>query len=38
MNKSFVAATMIALASSAMAQDAMKVVTPDGLTWKPAVH
>jgi quercetin dioxygenase-like cupin family protein len=34
MNKSFVAATLIALASSAMAQDAMKVVKPDGLTWK----
>ena len=33
MNKSFVAATLIALASSAMAQDAMKVVKPDGLTW-----
>jgi len=33
MNKSFVAATLIALASPAMAQDAMKVVKPDGLTW-----
>ncbi|MBB4259906.1 MULTISPECIES: cupin domain-containing protein [unclassified Bradyrhizobium] len=33
MNKSFAGAILIALASSAMAQDAMKVVKPDGLTW-----
>jgi quercetin dioxygenase-like cupin family protein len=34
MKKLFVAAALIAFASSAMAQDAMKVVKPDGLTWK----
>lgn len=34
MKKLLVAAALIALASSAMAQDAMKRVTPDALSWK----
>ncbi len=34
MKKLLAAAALIAFASSAMAQDAMKVVTPDGLTWR----
>ena len=33
MKKLFVAAALIAFASSAMAQNAMKVVKPDGMTW-----
>ncbi|WP_128936373.1 cupin domain-containing protein [Bradyrhizobium zhanjiangense] len=33
MKKSFVVATLILFAGPAMAQNAMKVVKPDGLTW-----
>ena len=34
MKKSLVAAALIAFAGSAVAQDTMKVVKPDGLTWR----